>query len=491
MVEFLRTNRATPAFENRLAGIRARDAEDQAAAVASEDRAAAIALDRALAAGIADQTARNTGGAAAPVSPRAAPPAGPGGAGAPTPPADSRLNPNAGGSTQGSLSAAPAPAGPVAAPAGPAPQAPAPTPGPAIGYSANPVVSSLVGSGAHGSGAAALQAQQQQDEWERLAVQALATGDTTTAQHYAGRAGMQIPPEIMGDARMRELWGRAALVAEKFYRDNPKQAGQFVAAYVRSGGDPMAAYGQVGAPLGKPNITAETVLRGDRQVLAFVDSANKTVTYAQDPGGQDVRMPGTAANTSADMQLIGAIQAQGYSFDEAFRMARLARSNPMKLEADVAEGLYDGAAGDIRDRRTPDEKLRWAQQEARGFVQGLEQQTFGTPAAPAAAPSAPSAPAAPQPAAPAPPASGAPQSPAAGAAPTSPRPQVRLPAANPPAQQGATEPSPYQPLHRRFAPVDVPDFAPAPPQPAAQPTPAAQPDFVWDPVNRRLVPAPR
>lgn len=85
------------------------------------------------------------------------------------------------------------------------------------------------------------------DTYARLAMTAAARGDVSTAQYYAGVAGMKFPPNFGADAAMTRKLGVASLLAERLGRDDPAWSQRFTQAYLSSG-DAVQALQQVGQP---------------------------------------------------------------------------------------------------------------------------------------------------------------------------------------------------------------------------------------------------
>ena len=158
-----------------------------------------------------------------------------------------------------------------------------------------------------GAGETALNIQQQsaerEDEMERLAMTALGRGDMEVFRYYSDRSGLNVPPEIVNDARLRDLYSRGTLIAQRLYgRGNQGQAARFFNAFVQNGGDVQAAFGAVGSPAGRPRITATVADAVGNEVNLLVNSRGTPVTtnlpegyvYAHDSSGNIVvvRMPG-------------------------------------------------------------------------------------------------------------------------------------------------------------------------------------------------------
>jgi len=110
--------------------------------------------------------------------------------------------------------------------------------------------------------------QKQQDDAERYAFEALAAGKADEAEFHLKRAGIQLPPSVLQDARMRQNLGRGGLLAESFYPGDDAAAGKFTIAYMQSGGDMAQALQIAGPPKGKENWTTIDLIQEGQTVLA-------------------------------------------------------------------------------------------------------------------------------------------------------------------------------------------------------------------------------
>lgn len=142
--------------------------------------------------------------------------------------------------------------------------------------------------------------QEQEDQWEKLAIQGLAQGDMTTYDFYSRKAGLELPPEVVNNAKARSLISRGLLVTNDFYKSNPQQGQRFFNAFIQSGGDIQAAYAAAGPPQGRSgrsNVSLETVMRGDQRVLAMINrSTGQFQGFVQDNQGQPLVVPGGSSS---------------------------------------------------------------------------------------------------------------------------------------------------------------------------------------------------
>lgn len=192
--------------------------------------------------------------------------------------------------------------------------------------------------------------EQRLDQMRSIAIKALATGDMVTFDYYAKQSGLNLPPQLLQDGNTRQLFSRGTMLAEKFYKEDGTQSGNFVRAYMQSGGNVDAAYAAVGAPRFKPNITVDAIRQGDQDVLAFIDRANQTVTPAQNAQGQPIpyqrRPVGRQGAVPAEIQMrnwimenmVDPATGQKYTAQQADFLARTSKGNPEALAIRYATG---------------------------------------------------------------------------------------------------------------------------------------------------------
>lgn len=109
----------------------------------------------------------------------------------------------------------------------------------------------------------------QQLQYERLAFQALGRGQMDMYQYFAQRAGLNLPPQVMQNAQLRERMSVGGQLARRHFPD-PAQAQVFLREYLASG-DPARALAAAGEPRGRPvNWRSEWLLNDHGQMQLFL-----------------------------------------------------------------------------------------------------------------------------------------------------------------------------------------------------------------------------
>lgn len=285
----------------------------------------------------------------------------------------------------------PVQAQPVAAGA-PAPAAMAPTPAPArpspltgvhADYS-DPVLEALLRQGPAAAGAAmqratalqqqATQERQHQDALEDKAITALAADDLQTYTFFAQKAGMPpLPPQILQNADQRRLFAAGSKAAQAFYGNDPQQAQAYVVAFLKSGGDPMAAFQAAGAPRSSGQYSVHTIVDGQNRILAQVDALRGTARpIVNQQTGQPVNVPSTGSGSGVPAQ----VQTVQWVMDnmklspgDAWQLVNMAKQNPMIAYSQVWRAVYkaktDSGFGDEGDATAA------ADEAARAFLQSM------------------------------------------------------------------------------------------------------------------------
>lgn len=129
--------------------------------------------------------------------------------------------------------------------------------------------------------------QRTQDHYGQIASQALLKGDLDMFHWANSKGGLNIPEQVAGDAKTRSLVGRAMQLGHSYYGKNPAQAQKFGQAFLQSQGDIQAAWNAAGAPTDatKRHVTIQTIMDGDRRLLARYNDQGEYLGLAQGPGG--------------------------------------------------------------------------------------------------------------------------------------------------------------------------------------------------------------
>jgi hypothetical protein len=137
--------------------------------------------------------------------------------------------------------------------------------------------------------------QAQMFQAQRLAMQALGRGDMEVFRYWAQRGNLNIPPQMIADGESRQRLARGALLAQRFYANNPDQAMVFFEEFLRTG-DPVGAAQAAGRPRGRdanPNFSYEWVRAGDQELRMAFDRNNPSTPgrVLTGPDGQPVSRP--------------------------------------------------------------------------------------------------------------------------------------------------------------------------------------------------------
>jgi hypothetical protein len=200
---------------------------------------------------------------------------------------------------------------------------------------------------------------------ERMAMLALQRGDLNTFRFFGGRAGINLPDEVLNNAGQRRLIGEAGLMATRMYpRDAARQRG-FIEAYLNSNGDLAAARAAAGTGGGGGGGGAPRAARGgsrepapllrdgvgpDGQPLLYQVRPNGTAAPVTTEDGAPLVRPGQAPRVAGPRATaeprVGARQQQeqmliraGVEPQEAARIAGGAQAS-----ANTIASVYGGLA---------------------------------------------------------------------------------------------------------------------------------------------------
>jgi hypothetical protein len=159
------------------------------------------------------------------------------------------------------------------------------------------------------------------DTYQRLAMQALSHGDTTTARFYAQAGGLQLPDQVMSNQNNATLFGRAGILAHQIYGSDPMQAQAFVNDYLQSG-DVTHAFSAAGAPRSNPNYQLSWAQQIDGTLKAQTfNKQTGQITDATDANGQPVtRLPTAPAATVNANNRVQMLTSIGVPHDQAVQI---------------------------------------------------------------------------------------------------------------------------------------------------------------------------
>jgi hypothetical protein len=369
---------------------------------------------------------------------------------------------------------------------------------------------------------------------ETLALQALGRGDMQTFHHFAPRAGIQLPPEVIANAEARARLAAAGLLAQRHYRGNEEQAQRFIETYMRTG-NVLEALRAAGAPQQRDALwSPQWVQRDGKEILEFFNPRNPSERITPlGPDGQPIQRAPQGGNQTTRYERIIVQTPEGPAYgvrdrqnpDAPVQILRDADGNvvrpaptgasggrmmdrqlrlQMLREAGVPEQEANAIAAGMRptpqaivqaftrlmaiaaqniDLDTPERQQAWVRRTMEAlFGPGWDALLRSGGGALPAAPAAPALPPAPQ--------DGGPGAPAGGAGAIQPRPPAppAPPSAAPPAPPSAAPPAPPSaapPTAPSAAPPTAPSAAPptAPTAPSAPPGPAARPPIPSRPLG--------
>jgi Transglycosylase SLT domain len=205
--------------------------------------------------------------------------------------------------------------------------------------------------------------QNDEDQMERFALTALASGDTDVAKYWIGKSGITIPPAVLANADLTSRYAKAALLGEQFYKNDPDQGALFVQGYVQGG--PAQGFQMAGPPRANPKVTLRDIQVGDQRQIARFD--------------QSGRMLGTV--TGADGNPVQSATGQnGLSSQDSSVKLRDYKALIPQLGEELARATVYGQNG-----LTPGERYVRAAVEAAGkngipvtdeYLQGLKEQAI-------------------------------------------------------------------------------------------------------------------
>ena len=153
-------------------------------------------------------------------------------------------------------------------------------------------------------------------------------------------------PQVIADARSRQTVVRATKLAEQFYKEDREQAGAFFQAMMANGGNVQAAVTAAGLPRNRPDVSIETIMLGDRRILAIIDKMSGVATPVTTEGGEQVladpRAGTGAAKVPAQLQVVEWVRTnmtgpngEALTADQAWQIANAAKQNPTNAIARV------------------------------------------------------------------------------------------------------------------------------------------------------------
>lgn len=143
--------------------------------------------------------------------------------------------------------------------------------------------------------------QKRQDNYQKLALQALGRGDVTSARYYAEISGLALPEEAYRNAGAGKRLAAGGLLASRIYGQDKAKGALFLRTYLQTG-DAGRAFDTAGPPVDQPNFQKIWVLEGEREVLYGFDSRTNTiapVAAAPTQGGQGAPSPQGAPDFNA------------------------------------------------------------------------------------------------------------------------------------------------------------------------------------------------
>lgn len=204
---------------------------------------------------------------------------------------------------------------------------------------------------------------EKEDEAERNAATAFRNGDWELFEYFNRTANLQIPASDLqrakSDVMFRRNMGNAALASE-LYKSNPRQAGQFFAAYLQASqrnphGSPQDAVMQAiqvaGVPVDKQDWTIKELSDG-AMVRINTNTGDVAPITMKDGTGQVVPVRGKGGKTGKDLLFQVKLEAYKKAYPGASDQDALAfASGDKKLGTDPATrvNFYKIAAGLIEN----------------------------------------------------------------------------------------------------------------------------------------------
>ena len=221
--------------------------------------------------------------------------------------------------------------------------------------------------------------------YQRLAMQAMAHGDPTTARYYASIGGLNVPDQVFSNQNNMALMGRGSLVAQRIYGSDPQQAQRFLQTYMSNGGDVTGAFTAAGAPRSNPGYKLAWAQQEDGTLKANVFNPHTgTLQPATDQNGQPVTQAAkpNAANQSLDYK-VNMLVGTGMPYNDAVQAVTGVGVKPATV-ANAYRGFYSSYANSMQGMNA-DEPTRQAaveQQMQQVFGPGWRAQLQGQQAAP-------------------------------------------------------------------------------------------------------------
>lgn len=241
--------------------------------------------------------------------------------------------------------------------------------------SQTPGTSAVVGQEIDRARQAKITQDEEHDKAEKLAVQALASGDDVTYQYWKQKApGLTIPPEIENNAKSKSLYGKGMLVAEKLYKDDPEQAHRFVTSFMQNGGNLDQALSATGVPRTKLNLSPAKILQDGKSILAMYDQYGQ-VHVPKDAQGNAYDTAQKSGSVPANIQEIEYLKTLGMTPEEARDTVYNSGWNPQKAQADIYTKIYKSLMDDFSNPRTPEQAHTEALAQSQRAIAALSQKT--------------------------------------------------------------------------------------------------------------------
>lgn len=241
------------------------------------------------------------------------------------------------------------------------------------------------------------------DNYQRLAMSALAHGDTATARYYAEAGGMQLPESVMSNQGNAVLLGRGSLLAHRIYGSDPEQAMRFTQTFLTNGGDVTGAFNAAGVPRSNPQYKLGWAQQEDGSMRALTFSPRTgQIAPATDQSGQPVMQAPKPNQGSLTLDhKVNMLVTTGMPYNEAVQAATGVGVRPQAV-ASAYRGFYASYANSLAGMNAPEPERQAAveTQMVNVFgpnwrnVMGQGQPQGGTPqAAPGGGAALPTAPA--------------------------------------------------------------------------------------------------
>lgn len=232
------------------------------------------------------------------------------------------------------------------------------------------------------------------DTYQRLAMTALAHGDTQTARYYAAAGGMQLPENVMSSQNNSVLMGRGSLLAQRIYGADPAQAQRFVQTFMANGGDVTGAFTAAGTPKSNPGYKLEWAQQEDGTLRGylFAPRTGAVSPATNDQGAPVVQAPKPSqANLTLDHK-IDLLTSTGMPRDEAVQAATGVGLRPATI-ANAYQRIYSSYANSVQGMNASEPERQQAVENQMQNLFGPGWRQFMGPGgayqAPAAAPPTP------------------------------------------------------------------------------------------------------